>query len=489
LFPKLKGIELYKLIQTLTPARKRNLKLYGNLYQRKGAWKVLFDRLNAANEYDGEEIRGEKFKSAKAFSTAKRKIMDILVASIAHFEYNNQRTHIEIACDLEMRDYATKLLEKSILSAEKEENLEALHRLYQIARDLEYDPAYQFTLPKVDLSESVLVEEIATSHQLQQQLRRLRLAFRQGARDRQFTSRSVEDQIRESQPQTKRVAFLRQKTLAACAALREDIELSIQLHQNIIQGVQNGSLRANPRELMGEHAVLVLSLLGIDEYEQAHKQILKMGLVKPESPRDRRLFDTHFLLTSMELAEHTYNLPLLEMGLERLDKWKDLIRPAIHVNRRLIAAKVFFVHGQYSQCLRQLRKVEQLNFSLWKQYAWLVRALELVVIWEQKDMDRFDYALQRSRRWSIENKLAYPKRFTKLLGDLGNAVSSQETQVLLSQSLEDIQQLNFTDSEAKVQIDTFDFRIWVKSKLLAKSMSDLVELDKSKQRELTSKIV
>lgn len=486
----MKGLELYQLIKELSPSRKRNLTLFGNLYQKKASWKVLFDRFNEANEYKEEEIRGKEFKTPKAWSTAKRKIVDILVASIAQFEYNNQVSSVEIARDLDLQDYTIKELKRQMAEAQKEEDLERLHKLYQLSYELQADPAYRRNIPKVDFSEELLIQEINLRYRLNQRIREIKQGFQSAYSDRGALAQDIFTKVESEAAQTKRNQFLIDKARAGCVSLESNIQGAIRQYQNMVSQLEQGEIyRASSVEKIGVYASLILYLVTEQRFAEAQRYSMKMSMLAPSSNQERRVFDVFFITCTIGIAGDSYNLHMLELALDRLRKLESNLSMSMLLDIYQIAAKVYFIHGQPAAALRYLRKVEQYPASKWARASWLVRSLELAATYELNDWDRFEYVLERATRWAAGEKNSYPKLLIKTVKTAALTFSNDIPTYQLDKCMQLMDKMAQESPEVKNLNKIFDFRTWVRSKLLDTPMSILAQENIKPSEEVLARTV
>lgn len=445
--------------------------------------------MNAAEHYDAEAIRGDEFRDTKAFSVAKKKILDALVDSIAHFEYGGiGNPQVQIAMDLEMVDYAKKLLNSSFQQANQAEDLERLHRLHGLVLELSIDPLYNYEEPGDVLSYAEVVAEISLRNRLMEHLGALRNGVRSGPMDRALLARNVADDIADRVPATRRNSFLKLKVQVATNILENTFVNALDLQEKLVSGMRNGLFQANSVEKLTEHAVLVTLNLANGDTHTARQQALRMGAISTTNPREERFLNTHFINSTFSLAEKTLNLDILEQGLERFRTCSDYLSPTAQAIHLRLAVAVTFYNSAFKQSLRLLKQLEGLNSKEWDAFKWFVRLIELTIALDTGDMDRFDYALSRAKRAVVEEDGPYPMAVLRFLDKAGRHFSGQLSELDCRTCLAELDAIA-EDPNADKQMSFFDFRVWLNSKLAQTSMLEIVNNDESKQWKLVSGII
>lgn len=442
--------------------------------------------MNAADVFDAAAIRGEEFKGAKAFSVAKKKILDVLVDSIAHFEYGGQgNPQIEIARDLELVDYATKLLNSSFQHAHEAENLEELHRLHTIALDLKTDPVYNYEPPQDVLSYEEVISEMYLHNQLLLGLDNMRKGIKRESLDRIMLARNLAAEFKEMEPVTRRGGFLKSKALVASNILENDLSSALHLQEGLVRGVREGNLCSSTVELLTEHSVLVTLHLAVGNTMDARQHALRMGALRTDNPREDRFLNTHFIHNTFSLAEKTLNMDILEQGLERFKDHSHLLAPAVQAIHLRLAAVVTFYNAAFKKSLRLLKKLEGMKSKEWDSFKWFVRLVELTALLEMDDLDQFDYSLGRAKRAVDEEDGEYPMAVLQFLEKYGKRMPNQFSELDYHACLDKLDQLA-ENPIANKQMLFFDFRVWLKSKLNQMPMLEVVQLDESARWRLVS---
>lgn len=442
--------------------------------------------MNAATEFDAEAIRGEEFKSAKAFSVAKKKILDVLVDSIAHFEFGGEgNPQIEIARDLELKDYTQKLLTSSFRKAHASENLEELHRLHGIALELAGDPVYNYAYPEEVLSYEEVIAEMGLQKQFLTSLKELRGSMTRESHDRIMLARNLAREVDETTPTTKRSSFLKAKTLIGCNILENNLSAALHNQENLVKGLRIGSLKSTPIEMLSEHSILVTIHLAVGNTNLARQHAIRMGALPTRNPREERHMNTFFINNTFSLAEKTLNMDILEQGLERFQASSEYLSTTLQAVQLRVAAVVTYYNGEFKKALRLLTKLESINSSAWESFSWLIRLVELNALIELNDWEQFDYSLTRAKRAIDEDDGPYPKAILQFLEKAGKHYPHQPSDIELLNSLAQFDQLE-EDSKSMKQMQVFDFRVFLKSKLNQMPMLEVVKSDESARWRLVS---
>ena len=136
---------LSQLIKSLTPAEKRNFKLYSQLNTGKQKnYEKLFDAIERQPVYDEKKLISQfcKEKFVKQFAVAKNYLYNNILRSLAHFhkddyaEFSSLGIQVRVLIDKALYPQALKILRKCQAAARKQELFAESLQLYSYEREI-----------------------------------------------------------------------------------------------------------------------------------------------------------------------------------------------------------------------------------------------------------------------------------------------------------------------------------------------------------------
>lgn len=514
--PKTPSTKLFNLIKSLTGSEKRYFKLFvsNNKADKSSKYALLFDAIDAQDEFDDEELKNLIYANepihSRKYSELKAYLYDLILKSLHGYDEKSsvdfkikgmlhsvrvlyKRSHYE-----DCKELLNKVKKLAFTYEKFASILEVLSWEKQIAYAQMDISFLDSELDRIDEEEKLCLEQLKNLSGYKNVFYKVLINIRKNALLRSQEQKIILNKIIDNPLLTDislaksyyaKLYYYRTYSLYYYAVL--DYEKFYHSSKLVIEEMESKPhlLKEDVSEYISALSNFTLSCGLLEKYEEVKQNLDKFLKIKTNTLDDELKIHMEYYSKSFSLnlftGEFEQGLKVLEEHLEGLKKFGEGL-----FQRGRFYFQYFYIYfgiGDFDKALDYLNQWLNLPRSIERQdLQSLARILNLIVHFEMGNTMLLEYLFRSTYRFLRKRNRMYnfEKRVLTFIKDSNKIQTSRELREAFLTLKNDFEELSKIPSE-KVMFQYFDFIAWLESKTSNESFSTVVKRRYKERNELT----
>lgn len=474
------GRELHQLINSLDRREKSNFAKFTdsnaecNQAVKRPKFLQLFDRMAKQKEYDEDGVRGTLFKSSVKFYQTREKLLDKIIQSLVFYgdEKLSARSYIQQALKFDAIELAQKKLASELKLAHQSQDQDYLHYLLTLKEKIEFSYRMVLEVPE----EIVEIDEAQFDYQhlltLRGVLRRLQRVIRSGKNvNPTLGANQFLNEIKDVPTPSPESRYLYFKIRCYLEVMQVEMELAYRFQQQATRELeQMGPIFRNAL-LAKEYFFLVQLSLKNNDLEMVQRTVFKFSQIDPENKKEQEIKNDYWIQAAISAGNTHGNLQMIEGVMPLLKQNTLLFSPELYVLNLFLAAKVYFVHQEYTKALEAIELIRSVKKCKWPELYWAVETLRYVTHAGLDNEDVLDSIARSAIRFAEAVDANLPKLSSRYAQRMIRSRNEEDKTRILNDFLL-ARKIGSSDPKEKIAIDLLDLTFWFQHQAQGISLLD-----------------
>ena len=462
------GNELYQLIHSLDRREKSNFAKFTdsnagfNQGGKRPRYLRLFDRMARMKVYDEDAVRGDLFRSAVKFYQAREKLLDKIIQSLVYFggQKLSARSYILQALKVDAFDLAQRRLNAELKTAKEEQDIDYYHYLLTLKERIE--TSYRI---KVDLQDGLEdISDIGPEYghvlKLRGILRRLLMLIRSDPKAKsELGAQQFLDELQEIPLSGPESHYLYNKILSCIKITQLEMQAAFSYQQIAVRELEKmGSILKNGR-LAQEYFFLVQLSRNNNDLKTVQHTIFKFSQIHPENRFEQELKHDYWVQAAISAGHIHGNLDLIKEAMPILMENLSLFSHDLLILNLFFAAKVYFIHEEYSSSLEIIDQIRSMRKCKWAELNWAIETLRLLNHAEREHFEVLESVFRSSLRLGEALDADLPRLSTRMIHRMACSSGHLERAQIREEYLK-IREKSTDSPSRKISLDLLDLSFW-----------------------------